>query len=385
MPLGNLTSQFFANVFLNELDQFVKHKLRAEYYIRYVDDFVILDSSKERLIEYKSKIELFLREKLDLNLHPDKSKILRLENGIGFLGLRIFSHHKRIKKGNIRRFDKKFKRLHKLYENDHIEREKVLEHFEGWLSYISHANTFKYRKHMVRMFNQLFPLEKSIQINQITKHQNLVAKTEEASLQFSVQKTLQLFKKGTGIEQIAKERDIKVSTVWSHLANLIEYNQLSLRKVLSEEKIRKILPFIFSEDDQLKKIKQKIPDDFINYDELNCVLAYVRSKNRIKNILYHVNSYRRVHCIRKCYFNRKQRNECSVKFDRLVAGNPVLQMKQNEFLHFFNNHMNICVLPKKEKLQFISWKQFQVIKSIVIQRKKGTLLPPTLPNHKFPP
>ena len=369
MPLGNLTSQFFANVFLNELDQFVKHKLRAKYYIRYVDDFVILDSSKERLIEYKAKIDLFLRDRLNLNLHPDKSKILRLEHGVGFLGLRIFPLHKRIQKRNIRRFDKKFKQLHTLYQNSHIEREKVVEHFEGWLSYISHANTFKYRKHLVRMFNQLFPLEKPIQTYHIAKHQHFVAKTEEASLQFSVQKTLQLFKKGMSIEQIAKERDIRVSTVWSHLANLIEFNQLSLWKVLPEEKIRKILPSILSENDQLKEIKQKIQDHSINYDEINCVLAYVKSKDRIKNILYHLNWYKKFHCLRKCYFNRKQRKECSMKFDKFVAGNPALQMKRNEFLDIFNNHITICVLPQKEKLQFVSWKQFQMIKCHILRHK----------------
>ena len=375
MPLGNLTSQFFANVFLNELDQFVKHKLRAKYYIRYVDDFVILDSSKERLIEYKSKINLFLREKLDLNLHPEKSKILRLEDGVGFLGLRIFPDHKRIQKRNIRRFDKKFKRLHELYKNSHIEREKVLEHFEGWLSYISHANSFKYRKHLVRMFNQLFPLEKPIQTYHIAKHQNFVKKTEEASLPFSVQKTLQLFKKGMSVEQIAEEREITVSTVWAHLANLIEYNQLSLRKVLPEEKIRKILPCITSATGSLTDIKSKVQDASISYDEINCVFSHVKSKNRTKNILYHINWYKKVHCMRKCYLNKKQRGECSVKFDLFVAGNPALKMKQDEFLDLFNNNMSICVLPRKEKLQFVSWKQFQLIKSVVIKRKKRDVTP----------
>ena len=78
MPLGNLTSQFFANVYLNELDQFVKHKLKTKYYIRYVDDFVILHSSKEQLENWKKEIEIFLNEKLKLELHPDKSKIINL-------------------------------------------------------------------------------------------------------------------------------------------------------------------------------------------------------------------------------------------------------------------------------------------------------------------
>ena len=73
MPLGNLTSQFFANVFLNELDQFVKHKLKVKYYIRYVDDFVILHNDKQTLETYKEKINNFLKT-IKLELHPDMHK-----------------------------------------------------------------------------------------------------------------------------------------------------------------------------------------------------------------------------------------------------------------------------------------------------------------------
>ena len=146
MPLGNLTSQFFANVYLNELDQFVKHTLKANHYIRYVDDFVILDISRQRLAEYKGKIEYFLATRLNLNLHPNKSRILLLENGVGFLGIRLYPHHKRIIKKNVLRFDQKLTFLKKQYGAEIIEREKVVEHFEGWLAHIAHANTFKYRE-----------------------------------------------------------------------------------------------------------------------------------------------------------------------------------------------------------------------------------------------
>lgn len=86
MPLGNLTSQFFANVYLNDLDQFVKHRLKAKYYIRYVDDFVILNRDKEILEEFKHRIKDFLKI-IKLELHPDKSKIIPLEKGIPMLGL----------------------------------------------------------------------------------------------------------------------------------------------------------------------------------------------------------------------------------------------------------------------------------------------------------
>lgn len=72
MPLGNLTSQFFANIYLNELNQFVKHGLKAKYYIRYVDDFVILDNSTRNLKKYKEKIEDFLATGVLLQLHPEQ-------------------------------------------------------------------------------------------------------------------------------------------------------------------------------------------------------------------------------------------------------------------------------------------------------------------------
>ena len=369
MPLGNLTSQFFANVFLNELDQFVKHKLKAEHYIRYVDDFVILHHNKNILYDFKKEIESFCTKSLALQLHPDKSKVLNLENGVGFLGFRLYQHHKRIKKKNVKRFEKKMIRQRKWFNQEKIAREKIVESFEGWLAHVSHANTFKYRKHLVRMFNSFFPLGEPIQKHNITKHQNFLKKSEEAELKFSVQQTLFLFKKGKNIDEIAKERNVKTNTIWDHFANLIEYNQLSVWKVLPSEKIKIILASINSENDHLKTIKQRIKDNSIGYNEINCVLAYVKSKNRVKNILYHINWYKKNYCLRKCYFNPKQRKICFEKFDTFSTHNTNLAMKREEFLDFFNNYLNICVLPEKEKKAYISWKQFQLIKSVVLKNK----------------
>ncbi len=107
MPLGNMTSQFFANVYLNELDKFVKNELKAKYYIRYVDDFVILHSNKDILESYKEKIDIFLKEKLQLELHPNKSKILLLKRGISFLGFRNYPYHRLLRKANIRTMKKR--------------------------------------------------------------------------------------------------------------------------------------------------------------------------------------------------------------------------------------------------------------------------------------
>lgn len=86
LAIGNLTSQFFANVYLNELDQLVKHTLKVKYYIRYVDDFVLLSGTKEELADYREKIEKFLKDKLSLKLHPRRRKLQPILNGIDFLG-----------------------------------------------------------------------------------------------------------------------------------------------------------------------------------------------------------------------------------------------------------------------------------------------------------
>jgi len=85
LPIGNLTSQFFANVYLNELDQYVKHELKAKYYLRYVDDFILLHSSKVKLLEMRDNIKNFLSKKLLLSLKPEFA-IKRVSEGSNFLG-----------------------------------------------------------------------------------------------------------------------------------------------------------------------------------------------------------------------------------------------------------------------------------------------------------
>ena len=155
MPLGNLTSQFFANVYLNELDYFVKHKLKIKYYIRYVDDFIIFNSNKEILEKNKEEINKFLKEELKLELHPDKSRILLLKNGVTFLGYRVFYYHKLLKKNNLRKFEKSLRQKIDYYNSGILTKEIILESLQGWLGYAISANTFNLRKRILIKINQL--------------------------------------------------------------------------------------------------------------------------------------------------------------------------------------------------------------------------------------
>lgn len=154
MPLGNLTSQFFANVFLNEFDWFVKHTIKAEYYIRYVDDFIILHHSRKKLQRWKKVINDYLKKELLLELHPQKSCIRPLHRGIDFLGFKCFYHHKLVRKRNIRKMIAKIELFKELYANKKITAQDVLETLHGWNAYAMHANTYKLRQRLTTMIKQ---------------------------------------------------------------------------------------------------------------------------------------------------------------------------------------------------------------------------------------
>ncbi|MFH1669131.1 MAG: reverse transcriptase/maturase family protein [Candidatus Woesearchaeota archaeon] len=145
MPLGNWTSQFFANIYLNELDQFAKHRIKAKHYVRYVDDFVILHRSRTALQEYEQRIERFLSDVLKLELHPDKCQIVPLNRGISLLGFRVFYHHKLVRKRNLIKIQTKLSDALEGYRNKSIEAWEVLETLQGWSAYAMQGNTYNLR------------------------------------------------------------------------------------------------------------------------------------------------------------------------------------------------------------------------------------------------
>ncbi|MFH1359077.1 MAG: reverse transcriptase domain-containing protein [archaeon] len=147
MPLGNLTSQFFANIYLNELDFFIKHKLKAKYYIRYVDDFVILHSSESQLKIWKQEVDRFLKEELKLELHKDKSKIIPLSKGIDFVGFRNYYHFRLLRKRNI----KNMYFIIKEHKKGIILKEKLINSFQGWQAYAKWADSYNLINKVLRI------------------------------------------------------------------------------------------------------------------------------------------------------------------------------------------------------------------------------------------
>jgi RNA-directed DNA polymerase len=140
LPLGNLTSQLFANVYMNELDQFIKHELKVKYYIRYADDFVILSDNKFWLENTLVRIEEFLDDKLNLKLHPDKIFIKTLNSGIDFLGYVSLPHCRILRTRTKKRM---FKRINQ-------------NNVQSYLGILSHCKSYKLKNKLVRGILELY-------------------------------------------------------------------------------------------------------------------------------------------------------------------------------------------------------------------------------------
>lgn len=147
IPLGNLTSQVFANIYLNNLDQFIKHQLRIKCYLRYADDFLLLSENKQTLEKYIDPIRQFLETNLKLEFHPDKIVFRKLDWGIDFLGYIVLPHYILPRTKTKQRV---FKKLSVKINNPNFN-----QSLQSYLGYLSHANSFEL---IEKLKNQLWVL-----------------------------------------------------------------------------------------------------------------------------------------------------------------------------------------------------------------------------------
>ncbi len=144
LPIGNLTSQLFANVYMDKFDQYVKHVLKVKYYARYTDDFVVISDNKDYLLSLITTISLFLSHELKLTIHPKKIEIRKYSQGIDFLGYVVFPYHTQVRKRTLRRVRRKLDIKVKLYRADKIDKTKLDATLMSYLGVLSHANTYRF-------------------------------------------------------------------------------------------------------------------------------------------------------------------------------------------------------------------------------------------------
>lgn len=149
MPIGNLTSQMFANIYLNELDQYAKHKLRLKHYVRYMDDIIVLHHDKRFLWDMKVAIERFLNEHLKLSLN-NKTAVRTSAQGVDFCGYRIWPTHIKIRKKTVLKMRRRLKYLQKQYKYGQIDFAAFNASLQSYLGIMKHCNSYSLRTKLLK-------------------------------------------------------------------------------------------------------------------------------------------------------------------------------------------------------------------------------------------
>lgn len=153
LPLGNVTSQIFANIYLNELDQFIKHGLKVKYYLRYCDDFIILSQDKEYLENLILLFDNFLKKTLGLSIHPDKIIIRKYNQGIDFLGYVVLPYHRALRTKSRRRIFKKIKINKEKLEKGLIDDMAFNQSLQSYYGMLKHCHGRKLKIEVDKIVN----------------------------------------------------------------------------------------------------------------------------------------------------------------------------------------------------------------------------------------
>lgn len=148
MPIGNLTSQLFANVYLDALDHVVKERLRVQYYIRYMDDFVIFHHDKAYLRRLLDEISGYLEDVLRLHLNGKTQIFPVRQRSVDFLGYRIWPTHRLMRKANVQRTRRKLKKFSRLYREGRMTMDEIRPSVMSWLGHAKHGDTWRLRTKM---------------------------------------------------------------------------------------------------------------------------------------------------------------------------------------------------------------------------------------------
>jgi len=150
LPIGNLTSQFWANVYLNPLDHFIKRELKCPAFVRYVDDFLLFSEDKGDLQRWRLEIINFLST-LRMTLHENEAQVFPTSTGIPFLGWRVYPDHLRLKRRNGVAFQRRFAEMRRSYQRGEITRERMQAGLQGWIAHVQHGQTWGLRRSLLML------------------------------------------------------------------------------------------------------------------------------------------------------------------------------------------------------------------------------------------
>jgi hypothetical protein len=151
LPIGNLCSQHWANLYLHPLDLFVKQTLRCQAYLRYSDDFLLFAAEKSILHGWREEIIGF-SQTLRLTMHEEKAQVFPVKNGITFLGWRLFPHHRRLRRENVRHAVRRLRWQQAAFARGELDQAQLTASVQAWLAHAAHGNTYQLRRRIMRRF-----------------------------------------------------------------------------------------------------------------------------------------------------------------------------------------------------------------------------------------
>lgn len=155
IPIGNFTSQYFANIYLNELDQYIKRTIKNSSFVRYMDDFIILAKTKQECIDLKERIVIFLADNLQLELN-DKSRYYPSKMGVNFCGYRIFTTHKLLRLNSKKKMKNNVKKWNKQYAANKLDIAHSMQSLNSWIGHISHCNSYNLKNKILNKCHFLY-------------------------------------------------------------------------------------------------------------------------------------------------------------------------------------------------------------------------------------
>lgn len=149
IPLGNATSQLFANIYLNELDNYCKRKLKIKFYVRYMDDVVAIIDGKENAKNVMNEMVAYVNAHLNLTASIKKTKIFPLAQGVNAFGYKVYTTHRLLRNDSKKKIKRKMKKMKRLIVEGRLEKEKAEQIFNSWYGHSKHANSFNFIRSLI--------------------------------------------------------------------------------------------------------------------------------------------------------------------------------------------------------------------------------------------
>ena len=162
MPLGNTLSQISANIYLDKVDQYCKRRLSLKYYVRYMDDIIIVVESKEKAKEVKRLVAAFLKDKLNLDINKDKTKVFPLNQGVNAVGFKIYATHRLLRNNCKKKIKRKAKKMRHLLEEGKMTVEKAEQILNSWLGHAKHGNSYNFIRRLIGRNDYIYMNRKGV-------------------------------------------------------------------------------------------------------------------------------------------------------------------------------------------------------------------------------